>query len=123
MAPLPKWACPACGVLLLTLADLEAHEIHALPPEHIHVEVDGAQSLTQIDISAATPSGARVAAAVPPGQPMMSEDVARMRWARAGQYVVALTTLPLRQNRPHDQVLADAPSVPIVATSEELTTR
>ncbi len=79
MTPLPIGFCAACGLALLTMAEVEAHKVHALPVEHIHVEVDGHQPLNQIDLISAA-SGSGVSRTAPPlmswGANGLANDVA-----------------------------------------------
>jgi len=80
MTPLPTRFCAVCGLVLLTMTEVESHKVHALPLEHIHVEVDESQPLAQINISAATSSGTFVSDDLPPGQGFTGMEVAR--WVR-----------------------------------------
>src|SRR5712692_9814246 len=65
MTPLPGWGCSVCGILLLTLAEIEAHEIHALPVDHLHVETYDRQPTAMLNLGIGTSSGAAPSAPSP----------------------------------------------------------
>jgi len=57
MTPLPRWACPVCGVVLFALAEVEAHVNHTPPLKHVHAESYAEQPLLRFDLSSVAPSG------------------------------------------------------------------
>lgn|SRR5262245_52521627 len=60
MTPLPRWGCPVCGLLLLTLAEAESHELHLLPADHTHVESYVDHPIRSFNLNAASASGTSV---------------------------------------------------------------